>query len=460
MSDEQQLRELLSYVAEPPDHLQPPVQRLVELGRRHRSRRVVSWSAAVSAVAAVAIVAPSLALNLGQQPSASGPGHLEHPLFGPNPVPVASGPTAAELARYRWSELPKSPLGAGQPNVVAWAGTDLVEISREYHHDLSLTTAFDPVTGHWRPERQLPNDVDAAEAAVVWTGHRLFVTDARYPACDEPTAPVPGPPAEVCRPHAGLYNPVTNQWADIALPKVMYGLLTTSATWTGQAVVLTGIAQGRQHPRIVVAAYFPSTRRWQVITPVLPAGHFSVYATATATTDRLLLWVMWQLPHEITGKAYTGVDVLALGNTGGWQSVKGWPQNRSISNPAFTGSELLIPVGSTWCGSGCKQVGIPEPGFFADPVSLHRTLIPKTAVDSEYGWQYLWTGRAIIEINGQGASSQPPPRAGETLAYDPVARRWRELGSVPTGDFLTGVAWTGTELLALSHTGQLFALHR
>ena len=65
MSDEQQqLRELLSYVAEPPDHVQPPVRYLVEQGRRHRTRRVASWSAAVSTVCAVAIVVPSLAFNL------------------------------------------------------------------------------------------------------------------------------------------------------------------------------------------------------------------------------------------------------------------------------------------------------------------------------------------------------------------------------------------------------------
>ena len=146
-----------------------------------------------------------------------------------------------------------------------------MEISREYHHDLSLTAAFDPVTGRWRQEVQLPNDVDGAQAAVVWTGHRLFVTDARYPACDEPAAPPPAcPPADVAVPHAGFYNPATNQWTDIELPKAIYGLLTTAATWTGQAVVLTGVTQGSQHLRIVVAAYFPSTRRWQVITPRCP----------------------------------------------------------------------------------------------------------------------------------------------------------------------------------------------
>lgn len=453
MSDESQLRELLSYVAEPPGHVQPPVRRLVELGRRQRSRRLVSWSAAVSTVTAAAIVAPIVALGIG--PAGSGQGLPGRGLFGSSAAPVTSGPTAAQLTRYRWSELPRSPFGTQQPDVVAWAGSELVEIGRRIHHGLSMTAVFDQGTGGWRQVGPVPKGVDAANATVVWTGRELFLTDGRYPSCHE-SKPSAGPPADACRPHAGLYNPVTNHWDDIELPKVMYGLMTTSATWTGQAVVLTGLAEG-QHRRIAVAAYFPSTGSWDVITPRLPVGRIPAYITATATTDRLLLWVMWQLPREVSGQAYTGVEVLSLGNTGGWRPVSGWPQQRNINHLTFTGSELLIPVGSSWCGLACKQIGIPEPGFFADPVSLHRTPIPKTQLDG-YGAPYLWTGRAIVEVNGQGSASRSPVRSGEALAYDPAARHWRALRSVPTRDFLIGVVWADTEVLALSYTGQLFAL--
>jgi hypothetical protein len=457
MSDESQLRELLRQVAEPPDHVQPPVRHLIEQGRRHRARRVASWSAALSTVTAVAIVAPILALGIG--PGGSGHGQSGHRLFGSSPAPVASGPTAAQLAQYRWSELPKSPFGLQQPDVVAWAGRELVEIGRRIHHGLSMTAVFDQGTGRWRQFGPVPKGVDAANAVVVWTGRELFVTDGRYPSCHEPSAPSPARPlADVCRPHAGLYNPVTNHWDDIELPKVMYGLIATSATWTGRAVVLTGVRLvGRSG--IQVAAYFPSTRRWQVITPTLPAGHLPSDAIAAATTDRLLLWSLWQNPQLVHGQIKTGVDVLELGDTGGWRPVSGWPQHRSIASPTFTGIQLLYPVGSYWCGIACKQLGIPEPGFFADPVSLRRTPIPKTKLD-DYEAQYLWTGRAIVEVNGQGSSSRSPVRSGETLAYDPVARRWGALRSVPTGDLLTGVVWTGSEVLALSYHGQLFVLHR
>src|SRR5487761_1381070 len=66
------------------------------------------------------------------------------------------------------------------------------------------------------------------------------------------------------------------------------GLDLAAAVWTGRDVILAGV--NASHGRLGVAAYDPAARHWQVITPVLPAGHPPRSVAMVSAAGRLILW--------------------------------------------------------------------------------------------------------------------------------------------------------------------------
>jgi hypothetical protein len=465
MSDERELRALLRTAAELPDDVLPPVQRLISLGRRRRTLRAGFRALTVGVIAAVAVATPQIigAIGTGKPPVVSGqvrPGGspARHPKTGPGTAQPR--PTAPPLAGLRWSALPASPLVPRQPDVFAWAGRDVLEIGGAVKGKPSKTGAmFDLASRTWRRMAPVPSDVNVAFSTSTWTGRQLFVTDGRFPRCESYP---PGPPPSVCLPHAGLFDPATNHWSTTPLPRPMYALPSMVSTWTGRDVILAGVTSG--NPRLEVAAYDPAADRWTMITPALPARHSPQYATVVATAARVIMWVLWshvQLgPHPVT---HSGVDVLALSRDGRWRDVTdGWPQHQTISTPAFTGSEILVPTSATPCFTlACKTSRI-YPGAFADPVTLHRTLIPFSPIDALQP-PYIWTGNAIIEMNQQWNSTSVSGHRilrDEAVGFDPATGRWRQLPAPPGRPFAaTTPIWAGTEMLFLSIRGALFALH-
>src|SRR5262249_52686799 len=110
VTDEQQVRSLLTLAAEIPDHVQAPVDSLVGRARGE------GWVRAASSVLAVAVL-PASALALPP---------IIHSLSGGSPGPTGvrghgkGSPTATQLTHFRWSSLPPSPLGPrSRPLVVS-----------------------------------------------------------------------------------------------------------------------------------------------------------------------------------------------------------------------------------------------------------------------------------------------------------------------------------------------------
>ena len=115
-----------------------------------------------------------------------------------------------------------------------------------------------------------------------------------------------------------------------------------------------------------------------------------------------------------------------------------------------------------------------NPGYFADPATLTRTIIPAGPL-GEANPAFVWTGRAIIAVNLDAAiGGRGPIRPDDMALWDGSAGRWLRLPAPPdyprlasTGRFIpasevapsAAPIWTGTELLALTDTGHLLGFH-
>jgi hypothetical protein len=458
MTDEPQVRALLTAAAELPDSVEPPVDRLLERGRRRRRiRRILAPSASA---AVLALVIASLVPLL----SASGP----KPERKVGTVsPGTAGPSAAQIARFRWSALPPSPLGPRTVPIVAWTGKYLIELGgfKKYSSQYD-GAAYDPATGRWHDIAPPVNmNIGFWNAVTAWTGRQLFVTNGQFESCLSIPGH-PGTPAN-CWPHAGLYDPATNRWTQIKLPVPMYGLYLMAAVWTGRDVILAGVNHVH-HPTMSVAAYDPATNHWQMITPRLPAGHPASLVAMAATGDRVILWSLWAREHRI-GNGYSirsGVDVLALARNLTWSNVTGrWPQGRIVQNPVYGTGQVLIPPGQMWCGLSCRHPPGTSPPYLANSTTLAQRTLPRGPLGSFLSPApiWLWNGRAVLAINAATsvAGTPPTPPARMVLAaLDPATGHWLDVPRPPGGLVLAAnPVWAGRELFALTTAGQLLVLH-
>jgi hypothetical protein len=300
-------------------------------------------------------------------------------------------------------------------------------------------------------------------AVTAWTGRQLFVTNGQ----EEPCLSIPGHPGipANCWPHAGLYDPVTNRWTETKLPVPMYGLYLMAAVWNGRDVILAGVNHVH-HPTMSVAAYDPATNHWRMITPRLPVEHPTIDVSLVATPGRVILWSQWDYFHHVKPVAFdvSGVDVLSLGPNGTWSNVTDhWPQTQAITAPVFTGSAILVSPSPFWCDNCSIPGPIFYPGYFADPVTLQRTLIPLGPLGQAHqaGPPFIWTGRTIIAINLNPRGGEPVLRRDDMALYDPATRRWQRLPA-PPGRPTPAVTpiWAGNQLLLLSADGSLLWFHR
>jgi hypothetical protein len=432
--------------------------------------------ARTAAVLVVAVAAGLAAVGCGPTPPG---GRVPAGLVATHLGPPVTGPPSARIVRFRWSRLPASPLGPRSEPLLAWDGTELLELGGLKNGATTYGgAAFDPATRRWHLIASPgPRNVGFSNAVSAWTGRQLFVANGQSESCVAARAGG-GTPPRCVPPQAGLYDPAANRWSAARLPQPMDGLAMAAAVWTGRDVVLAGVNASRG--RLGVAAFDPVTGRWQMITPVLPAGHPPRLAAMVATAGRLIVWSLWDrvTPSGNGFADYAGVDVLALSSDGTWRDVTGrWPQNRQVTAPVFTGRAILVSPGQVWCGTACSPPYSSEPGYFADPATLARTVIPPGPLGMADP-AFVWAGHAIIAVDldasigahaGQGAL-----RPDDMALWNPAARQWLRLPAPPgyprlaaTGGFIPASeatpqatpVWTGTELLALTATGHLLALN-
>jgi hypothetical protein len=443
MTDEEQARDLLERASRLPDEIAPPVQQLIQLGRRRRKLRSAQRTLAIGVVAILAAVTPQVINAINVAPAAGG-----------------SGPTGVEIAKFKWSALPPSPLGPRDDPLLVAAGSYVVELGGS-HADRGFNNGavFDLRTRRWH-KIAAPGggNVGFFDATAVWTGSELFVTNNLAPPC-----PKGKPATAFCQPHAGLYNPVTNRWTVTQLPRALKGLGVVAAVWTGRVVVLAALDS--QKGPLAVTAYNPATGRWQVITPHLPTGHPPAFIQLIATSNRVIMWSDWR-PDEIQGTGNkSGIDVLAFDDRTAnpvtpWRTLTGnWPQVRYPGSPVFTGNSILISPGSHWCIFPHCSHRLRN-GFFVSPMTLRQTAVLPTGPLGLVVPRYIWADRTIIAV-ALGRGIPEPFRLTDLSDYDPGTHTWRSLAAVSKSIYTNTLpVWTGSELLVVTTRGGLLALHR
>ena len=174
MTDDRQVRALLTRAAELPDNIQPPFARLVESGRRRRRLR-----AGLALLGVAATVAAFMLPNVLKGPTGfSISGHSGVP---PGPA------TADQLAHSHWSVLPPSPLGPRSAPILVSTGQQLLEFGGTRNgHSHSDGALFNVGERRWQIIARPPPAVGLNGAVSVWTGWnrpRYFSPPAKWRRC-------------------------------------------------------------------------------------------------------------------------------------------------------------------------------------------------------------------------------------------------------------------------------------
>jgi hypothetical protein len=386
----------------------------------------------------------------------------------------APGPAPAVIAKFRWSALAGSPLGYRNAPLLAWAGGRLVEVGGWAKGSgtgrSAAAASFDPATGRWQRIAGAPAGGSFADGdtSAVWTSRYLAVASGTAAACPGDPAPAPH-----CWTGLTLYDPTANRWTVLAVPRQFDGLSMAAVVWTGHDLIVGAVgpvnATSAEAGRLALAAYSPTTRRWQTITPPLPRGHAPGGLYLVYDAGRLVLTSQWQ--HAVaTGpvpQGTWGVDVLTMTAAGVWRNVTGqWPQASAYGTTATSDGVLDTP-GDFWCGDLCLgAMENSDHSYFVNPVTLTSKRIPAGpfgAVESgTLNW--VWAGDAILTVDAEpnpDGSTGHYVLPGDMAMFDPATGRWTVLPATPGHPPLAGSSvWTGTELLNLTESGALFAFHR
>jgi len=353
--------------------------------------------------------------------------------------------SADAVVHGEWTTLPIAPTGPVRGAILAWDGTELLQVGGAGSGPMTQAAAFNPVTRQWRALAASPVPMtsdylqDSSDhATAVWTGQALFVLTTRG---------------------AALLDPTANTWTAIPSPPLTQ-VDHADAVWTGRQVVVT--AQTTQGiARTEVAAFTPATRTWTRIGIPGIADHDQLATAVAAVHDQVILWSLWGHSYQVNANEWTvtsWIDVYRLGPDQHWRNVTGsWPQHQGVDDPLFTGTSLIVPAGQIWCGACTHPPPTNSQGYLVDPTTLAVTDLPHGRLD-DYGGHQLWTGRAVLAINvgSSGNVGGTTVRPGTMAVWDPATTRWALTTAAPAAlDDHTTAVWGHHQLFALDASGHL-----
>jgi hypothetical protein len=394
---------------------------------------------------------PTVIAAPGMAPPALGRGVL------PSSPPAAAAAPVPSLTSFRWSALAASPLGVRNAPLLAMAGGRLFEFGgfpSGVTWRSAAGAAFDPATGRWQRVASAPAGGSFAtdDSSAAWTGRYIAVASGTAASC-APAAAAAGH----CWTGAALYDPAANRWTVLALPASFDRLGMASVVWTGRALVFAAVtAVANTAPdrlRLEVAAYSPATGRWQPISPTLPSGHAPGQLYLVDADGHLVLTALWEDP---TPPGTWGVDELMMGAAGSWSDVSDeWPRDL-VYGTITAGQAVLATPGDPWCGTLCTgdQSGSDD-GYLVNPATLTAAKIPASPLmpADEGSPDWIWASGAVLTYSSDD---------GDGLAvFRPGDGRWTTLPATPgRPQVISAPVWTGSELLALTTNGRLYAFQR
>jgi hypothetical protein len=181
---------------------------------------------------------------------------------------------AYDPAAGTWRMLPESPLGARNPGVGVWTGTEMIIGGNGDHTDGDASWgAYDPASNAWR---QLPDPpVRAGEVrGGIWTGTEVIFSE------------IGGNGVNM---NSDLYalNPATGEWRQAIEPRQT--LYQAGLVWTGGYVVFWG-ESGNQDEPFTQVAYDPVGDRWYPLTSSPLQPRFADGDPTLIAPGTVLIW--------------------------------------------------------------------------------------------------------------------------------------------------------------------------
>ena len=369
--------------------------------------------------------------------------------------------SAERLAEGSWTSIPAGPLSARSGQVTLWTGRQLLIWgglpASSQAPALSDGATYQPASNTWSLLPPGPLEARTGSTAV-WTGREALIWGG---------ARLIG--------HSGLfyfsggagYDPVTRRWRHIPAAPIA-GRTDAAGIWTGRDFVvlggdgpdaLTGYTDG--------AAYNPITNSWRRLPPLPLSARRSGSETGLGgATELHAVWtgrsvLMWVVRSTVTplfdaAEIAQHVEGFRLDSNGHHWTELATPTEL----PPMWGTQLVwagrkvLFVGGTECAPGMScPAPFPSAGSIRAfvPRSNRWTSVPGSVVVNGGRGQIIWTGQALVAINGGVAvssSTGPVLSPGDATALDPQDETWTALPRCPVGETYTpSIAWTGHQLL-------------
>jgi hypothetical protein len=188
-----------------------------------------------------------------------------------------TGPATATGARLDpatgvWDTTAPTQLRPRSDHLAVWTGTEMIvwggrTISSGFYVNRFDGAAYDPATDTWRPIADAPLEIiPVAGGAGLWTGETFIVWG--FPADG-------GPDTD---PEGMAYDPVSDEWTEIAASGLGFGYFESA--WTGSELLVVG---GTPDLEFVAMRYDPAADSWRGARN--PPGDFRQDHTVTATED-------------------------------------------------------------------------------------------------------------------------------------------------------------------------------
>lgn len=303
-----------------------------------------------------------------------------------------------------------------QPNDPALVAMGLVRFAR---------TAAD---GGWRDGSAANAPLPRTDAAMAWTGSRIWVWGGRLNGQSLWSG--------------AQYDPATDAWSPLPTSGAPSPRSGAAFAWTGDQMVLWG-GLGRTYLNDG-AMLSPATMTWTPTgtagAPAARSGHASAW-----TGSRFVVW---------GGRNATGLlsDGACLDpGTGLWTTLPsaGAPQERRLATMTWAGDRLLLfggegVGGELAAGAVLTMTGGQSPGAWG-------ALPTQNAPGPRVGHTAVWTGKHLIVWGG----ARNQTALGDGALYDPSTDAWRPvtLAGAPDPRFGHVATWTGQEMLVSGGTG-------
>lgn len=351
------------------------------------------------------------------------------------------------LATNTWSSMAATPaeMGPGNSWSGVWTGTSMILWSSQSVGDSTLPAAgmYTPATDTWQTLPRVPGNPAIASTGftTVWTGTEMILWG--------------GFDGTSTYSNAGYrFNPTTSTWTTVSTSGAPAARTGHSAVMLGGKMIVWGGQSFTSGDNPVATLYQdggiydPVANSWQSVSAT-NAPPYRTEATATAASDRIIVWAGLQTPDW-------GVSTKFLKNGGSYQPAtstwtalaNGSPAPRYGHTAVWTGTELIV-----WGGTAGNIFSAPNGMDFAcndgarfNPTTGVWTPLPApNAPSARYNHSAVWTGTEMIVWGGMHGNGPFFTMLNTGARYNPQTNAWTPLSTTaaPSARSQPGMVWAG-----------------